>query len=90
MGTKFFITTKGSNSHLVRYFWEDEPCGVHIGKRSFAGPSSFSWAMSPHNLAMLVAKGGKIHDEYRREFSFEKFHAMLQECPLQNHDDIGH
>ena len=65
-------------------------------KRGVSGCSSFTWAVRPEDLWMLVGrvepKGAApavIMDEYNREYTPEEFEAVLSECPIQYADSIG-
>jgi len=52
-------------------------------KTGIKSASRFSWATKE------IPVDAKIVNEYGEEFTFDQFHEMLKECPMQNTEMIG-
>jgi hypothetical protein len=77
--------------------WSDGAAGRELGfnhkpfakKAGVASCSSFTWAMNPGTLRTGYARK-RIKDEYGSLISRKDFAAMLEECPIQTYDMVGH
>jgi len=48
--------------------------------------ASFTWAVPPESIRQKRS----FRDGYDRRYSKEEFDAVLEECPIQYYDSIGH